>query len=783
MISIVTVAVQSIEQKIAEELGVREGQVKAAVDLLDGGATVPFIARYRKEVTGALDDAQLRTLEDRLRYLRELDERRAAILESIDSQGKLTEELAEAIRTADTKARLEDIYLPYKPKRRTKAQIAREAGLEPLADGLLTDPNTDPQAAAAVFVDPEKGVADAQAALDGARAILVERFGEDADLIGELREKMWSEGYFSSKVRQGKETEGAKFADYFDFAEPFTKMPSHRVLAMLRGEKEEVLDLTVEPEEPSDEPKVGPSDYERRIAQRFGITNEGRPADKWLQDTVRWAWRTKILLHLGIDLRMRLRQKAEEDAVNVFAANLRDLLLAAPAGTRATMGLDPGFRTGVKVAVVDGTGKVVNTHTIYPHQPQNRWDQSIDELAKLCAAHSVDLIAIGNGTASRETDKLAVELIKRHPELKLTKAVVSEAGASVYSASAFASQELPELDVSLRGAVSIARRLQDPLAELVKIDPKSIGVGQYQHDVSEVALSRSLDAVVEDCVNAVGVDVNTASTPLLTRVSGITAGLAENIVNHRDTHGPFRSRSALKDVARLGPKAFEQCAGFLRIRGGDDPLDSSSVHPEAYPVVRRILSKTGIELRELIGNERVLRKLRPEDFVDETFGLPTVTDILAELEKPGRDPRPAFKTATFAEGVEKIGDLKPGMRLEGVVTNVAAFGAFVDIGVHQDGLVHVSAMSKNFVKDPREVVKPGDIVKVKVLEVDIPRKRISLTLRLDDEVGGGRAKPAGGGGGERRGGQPRKGGQPKRREPAGGGGSMADALRKAGYGR
>ncbi|ROS42495.1 Tex family protein [Amycolatopsis thermoflava] len=783
MISIVTVAVQSIEQKIAEELGVREGQVKAAVDLLDGGATVPFIARYRKEVTGALDDAQLRTLEDRLRYLRELDERRAAILESIDSQGKLTEELAEAIRAADTKARLEDIYLPYKPKRRTKAQIAREAGLEPLADGLLTDPNTDPQAAAAVFVDPEKGVADAQAALDGARAILVERFGEDADLIGELREKMWSEGYFSSKVRQGKETEGAKFADYFDFAEPFTKMPSHRVLAMLRGEKEEVLDLTVEPEEPSDEPKVGPSDYERRIAQRFGITNEGRPADKWLQDTVRWAWRTKILLHLGIDLRMRLRQKAEEDAVNVFAANLRDLLLAAPAGTRATMGLDPGFRTGVKVAVVDGTGKVVNTHTIYPHQPQNRWDQSIDELAKLCAAYSVDLIAIGNGTASRETDKLAVELIKRHPELKLTKAVVSEAGASVYSASAFASQELPELDVSLRGAVSIARRLQDPLAELVKIDPKSIGVGQYQHDVSEVALSRSLDAVVEDCVNAVGVDVNTASTPLLTRVSGITAGLAENIVNHRDTHGPFRSRSALKDVARLGPKAFEQCAGFLRIRGGDDPLDSSSVHPEAYPVVRRILSKTGIELRELIGNERVLRKLRPEDFVDETFGLPTVTDILAELEKPGRDPRPAFKTATFAEGVEKIGDLKPGMRLEGVVTNVAAFGAFVDIGVHQDGLVHVSAMSKNFVKDPREVVKPGDIVKVKVLEVDIPRKRISLTLRLDDEVGGGRAKPAGGGGGERRGGQPRKGGQPKRREPAGGGGSMADALRKAGYGR
>ena len=783
MISIVTVAVQSIEQKIAEELGVREGQVKAAVDLLDGGATVPFIARYRKEVTGTLDDAQLRTLEDRLRYLRELDERRTAILESIESQGKLTDELAAQIRAADTKARLEDIYLPYKPKRRTKGQIAREAGLEPLAEGLLTDPATDPRAAAEAFVDSEKGVADAQAALDGARAILVERFAEDADLIGELREKMWSEGYLSSKVREGKETEGAKFADYFDFAEPFTKMPSHRVLAMLRGEKEDVLDLTVEPEEPSDEPKVGPSEYERRIAQRFGVTDEGRPADTWLRDTVRWAWRTKILLHLGIDLRMRLRQKAEEDAVNVFAANLRDLLLAAPAGTRATMGLDPGFRTGVKVAVVDGTGKVVNTHTIYPHQPQNRWDVSIDELAKLCAAHSVDLIAIGNGTASRETDKLAGELIKRHPELKLTRAVVSEAGASVYSASAFASQELPDLDVSLRGAVSIARRLQDPLAELVKIDPKSIGVGQYQHDVSEASLSRSLDAVVEDCVNAVGVDVNTASAPLLTRVSGITASLADNIVGHRDANGPFRSRSTLKEVPRLGPKAFEQCAGFLRIRGGDDPLDSSSVHPEAYPVVRRILEKTGTELRELIGNERVLRKLRPEDFVDDTFGLPTVTDILSELEKPGRDPRPAFKTATFADGVEKIGDLKPGMRLEGVVTNVAAFGAFVDIGVHQDGLVHVSAMSKNFVKDPREVVKPGDIVKVKVLDVDIPRKRISLTLRLDDEIGGGRAKPAGGGSGERRGGQPRKGGQQRRREPAGGGGAMAEALRKAGYGR
>ncbi|MFD2419494.1 Tex family protein [Amycolatopsis pigmentata] len=780
--------VQSIERRIAEELGVREGQVRAAIDLLDNGSTVPFIARYRKEVTGMLDDAQLRALEERLRYLRELDERRAAVLESIEGQGKLTDELKEQILAADTKARLEDIYLPYKPKRRTKAQIAREAGLEPLADGLLGDPNTEPLAAAAVFVDAEKGVADPQAALDGARAILVERFGEDADLIGELREKMWSQGRLTAKVRAGKETDGAKFSDYFDFSEPFTKMPSHRVLAMFRGEKEEVLDLTIEPEEPSDEPRTGPSDYERRIAERFGIADAGRPADKWLLDTVRWAWRTKILLHLGIDLRLRLRQAAEDDAVRVFAANLRDLLLAAPAGTRATMGLDPGFRTGVKVAVVDATGKVVATHTIYPHQPQNRWDASIAELAKLAAQHKVDLIAIGNGTASRETDKLAGELIAKHPELKLTKAVVSEAGASVYSASAFASQELPNLDVSLRGAVSIARRLQDPLAELVKIDPKSIGVGQYQHDVSEVSLSRSLDAVVEDCVNAVGVDVNTASAPLLTRVSGITAGLAENIVSHRDEHGPFRSRELLKQVPRLGPKAFEQCAGFLRIREGDDPLDSSSVHPEAYPVVRRILSATGNDLRGLIGNTRVLTRLKPQEFVDETFGLPTVTDILTELEKPGRDPRPAFKTATFAEGVEKIADLKPGMRLEGVVTNVAAFGAFVDVGVHQDGLVHVSAMSKNFVKDPRDVVKPGDIVKVKVLEVDIPRKRISLTLRLDDEPGAGKSQGGPGDGGRGKGqGQRKGGGQSRRRDSGGsggsGGGALADALRRAGYGR
>ncbi|VVJ19726.1 Transcription accessory protein (S1 RNA-binding domain) [Amycolatopsis camponoti] len=793
----------SVEQRIAEELGVREGQVKATVELLDGGSTVPFIARYRKEVTGMLDDAQLRTLEERLRYLRELDERRLAVLESIRSQGKLDEALEASILAADTKSRLEDIYLPFKPKRRTKAMIAREAGLEPLADGLLNDPTTDPQAAAAVFVDADKGVADAQAALDGARSILVERFAEDADLIGDLREKMWGQGHLVAKVRAGKEEEGAKFSDYFDFSEPYTKLPSHRILAMLRGEKEEVLDLTMSPDEPTDEPQVGPTDYETRIAAKFGITQQGRPGDKWLGDTVRWAWRTKILLHLGIDLRMRLRQAAEDDAVRVFAANLRDLLLAAPAGTRATMGLDPGFRTGVKVAVVDATGKVVDTHVIYPHQPANKWDQSIAELAALCARHQVDLISIGNGTASRETDKLAIELIKKHPELKLTKAIVSEAGASVYSASAFASAELPNMDVSLRGAVSIARRLQDPLAELVKIDPKSIGVGQYQHDLSEVSLSRSLDAVVEDCVNAVGVDVNTASAPLLTRVSGITTGLAENIVSHRDTNGPFRSRTALKEVARLGPKAFEQCAGFLRIPDGDDPLDSSSVHPEAYPVVRRILSATGTDLRSLIGNTRTLSSLKPAQFVDETFGLPTVTDILAELDKPGRDPRPAFKTATFAEGVDKIGDLKPGMRLEGVVTNVAAFGAFIDVGVHQDGLAHVSALSKNFVKDPREVVKPGDIVKVKVLDVDVPRKRISLTLRLDDEPGapagnrggGGGGRDRGqGGGGQRRGGSGGGGGQRggsgggggrggNSGSGSGGSGSMADALRRAGFGK
>ncbi len=752
----VPASAQSIDRKIADELGVRERQVTSAVELLDGGATVPFIARYRKEATGALDDAQLRTLEERLRYLRELEERRAVILESVRSQGKLDEALEARIMAADSKARLEDIYLPYKPKRRTKAQIAREAGLEPLANGLLADPGHDPQTAAAPYVDAAKGVTDVAAALDGARAILSERFAEDADLIGVLRERMWSRGQIVSRVREGKQDTGAKFADYFDFAEPFTRLRSHRILAMFRGENEEVLDLGLEPgevvpEAPASAATGGAfSDYEALIAERFGIADAGQtgPGARWLADTVRWAWRTRIQVRLGVDLRMRLWQSAEEDAVGVFAANVRDLLLAAPAGARATMGLDPGFRTGVKVAVVDATGKVVVTETIYPHElkrpaqaagrpsaPGAGWAASLAVLGRLAAAHQVELIAIGNGTASRETDRLAAELLRAHPELNLTKIVVSEAGASVYSASEYASRELPGMDVSLRGAVSIARRLQDPLAELVKIDPKSIGVGQYQHDVSEAKLSLSLDAVVEDCVNAVGVDVNTASVPLLARVSGIGEGLAGAIVAHRDSAGPFRSRAALTRVPRLGPKAFEQCAGFLRVNGGDDPLDASSVHPEAYPVARRILAAAGTTMPELIGNTAILRSMRPEEFIDERFGLPTVTDILGELEKPGRDPRPAFTTAAFAEDVQTLEDLAPGMILEGVVTNVAAFGAFVDVGVHQDGLVHVSAMSRSFVSDPREVARSGDVVRVKVLGVDVARKRISLTLRLDDEPG------------------------------------------------
>jgi len=719
-----------IDLRIAEELGVRAQQVEAAISLLDSGATVPFVARYRKEATGALDDTQLRRLEERLRYLRELDERRSVILDSISQQGKLDPALKQAIDAADSKARLEDLYLPYRPKRRTKAQIAREAGLEPLAEALLARPDQSPDQVAGRYVEPDKGVSDSAAALEGARAILVERFSEDATLIGTLREEVWSRGRLCSRVRAGKAESGAKFADYFEFSEALASLPSHRILALFRGEKEEVLTLELMPD-PAAQDRDEPSAFERRIASRFNIVDHGRPGDRWLIDTVRLAWRTRILVHIESDLRLRLWQAAEDAAVQVFAGNLRDLLLAAPAGTRPTMGLDPGYRTGVKVAVVTATGQVAATTTIYPHEPQRRWDDAIAQLARLAQEHQVELIAIGNGTASRETDRLGAELIRLHPELKLTKVVVSEAGASVYSASAFASQELPGLDVSLRGAVSIARRLQDPLAELVKIDPRSIGVGQYQHDLSEHKLSRSLDAVVEDCVNAVGVDVNTASTPLLSRVSGVGEGLARGIVGYREEHGPFRGRAALKKVPRFGPKAFELSAGFLRIRSGDDPLDASGVHPEAYPIVRRILAATQRKLETLIGDTSVLRQLQPEAFTDAVFGVPTVTDILAELEKPGRDPRPVFKTASFREGVEKLEDLRPGMVLEGVVTNVAAFGAFVDVGVHQDGLVHISAMANAYVKDPHTIAKPGDVVRVKVLEVDPKRRRISLTMRLD----------------------------------------------------
>ena len=767
----------NIHRQIAQELGVREQQVEATVALLDGGATVPFVARYRKEITGALDDAQLRTLEERLNYLRELEARRAAILESVREQGKLDTALEAAIMAADSKGRLEDIYLPFKPKRRTKSEIAREAGLEPLSEQLLTQPQNNPEAVAAAFVDGDKGVADVAAALEGARAILVERFAEDADLIGALREQMWSSGRMISTVRRGKKTEGEKFKDYFEFSEPLNKLPSHRILALFRGEKEEILDLQLQPD--AQTPVAGvASSAELKIMQRFAVQDQGRPGDRWLTETVRWAWRTKIQMHLGIDLRMRLWTAAETEAVRVFASNLRDLLLAAPVGARVTMGLDPGFRSGVKVAVVDATGKVLATTAVYPHEPQKRWDEALATLGKLAVMHKVDLIAIGNGTASRETDKLAMDLVKLLPDLKMSKIVVSEAGASVYSASAFASEELPELDVTMRGAVSIARRLQDPLAELVKIDPKAIGVGQYQHDLGETKLARSLDAVVEDCVNAVGVDANTASAPLLARVSGIGAGLAQSIVQHRDTNGPFKSRKSLKDVPRLGPKAFEQCAGFLRVNDGEDPLDASGVHPEAYPVVRRILAATKSDIKALIGNAEIVRQLKPQSFVDDTFGLPTVTDILRELEKPGRDPRPAFKAAVFKEGVETLKDLKRGMVLEGTVTNVAAFGAFVDIGVHQDGLVHISAMSKTFIKDPREVVKSGDIVKVKVLEVEVDRKRIALTLRLDDEVGAKSDRVAPG--------KPREfskaamtSSAPRKPQEAAGGGALAEALRRA----
>jgi uncharacterized protein len=714
-----------INQRIAAELGVGVGQVAAAVALLDEGATVPFIARYRKEKTGGLDDTQLRKLEERLGYLRELEDRRATILRSIEEQGKLTPELARAINAAETKVELEDLYAPYKPKRRTKAQIAREAGLEPLADALLQNPALVPEVEAEKFVAPDKGIPDAKAALDGARHILIERIGEDAKLVGSLREWLWDEGVLRSTVRKGKEKDGAKFADYFDHSERIKDMPSHRALAIFRGRNEDILDVDLDfPHEPDK-----PHPAELKIRAAFGIADRGRPADRWLLETVRLAWKVKLSISLSVDLLMRLKERADREAIAIFSKNLKDLLLAAPAGPRVTMGLDPGYRTGVKVAVVDQTGKLLETATIYPHEPQRDWQGALATLAALCMKHKVELISIGNGTASRETDRLVAELITKMPQLKLTKVMVSEAGASVYSASELAAQEFPDLDVSLRGAVSIARRLQDPLAELVKIEPKSIGVGQYQHDVDQTGLARSLDAVVEDCVNSVGVDVNTASVPLLARVSGLNRALASNIVAYRNENGPFPSRTALKKVPRLGPKAFEQAAGFLRIMNGENPLDASAVHPEAYPVVEKIAAATKRPLKSLIGDRALLKSLNPADFADETFGIPTVTDILAELEKPGRDPRPEFKTASFQEGVEKIEDLKPGMQLEGVVTNVAAFGAFVDIGVHQDGLVHISELSDRFVKDPREVVKAGDVVKVRVKEVDVERKRISLTMK------------------------------------------------------
>ena len=725
-----------IEEQIATELNVKTAQVRAAIQLLDEGATVPFIARYRKEVTGGLDDTQLRTLEERLTYLRELEERRQSVLASIEEQGKLTPELKADIDAAETKQRLEDLYLPYKQKRRTKAQIAREAGIEPLADALLNDPELNPEAEAEKYFNVDAGFADAKAVLDGARQILMERFAEDPELVGQLREYLAEHGMVRSKVIEGKETEGAKFRDWFDFHEPLSAMPSHRALALLRGRNEGFLQvsLVLDSELEQEAPATTPNPCEQRIANRFGIKQLNRAADKWLNDTVRWTWRVKLALHLELDLVGQLRERAEDEAIRIFGKNLKDLLLAAPAGQHVTMGIDPGIRTGCKLAIVDATGKLLDTETIYPHEPRRDWAGSMTTLAALAKKHGVSLVAIGNGTASRETDKLVIDTMKQFPELKLAKIVVSEAGASVYSASELAAREFPELDVSLRGAVSIARRLQDPLAELVKIEPKSIGVGQYQHDVSQLKLARNLDAVVEDCVNAVGVDVNTASAPLLTRISGLNAGLASNIVSYRDTHGAFKSRAELLNVPRLGDKTFEQAAGFLRIRGGDNPLDASSVHPEAYPVVEKILADIKQPIKEVMGNNSVLRSLSAGKYTDDRFGLPTVQDIFRELEKPGRDPRPEFKTASFAEGVNEVKDLVPGMLLEGVVTNVAAFGAFVDIGVHQDGLVHISALSNTYVKDPHDVVKAGQVVRVKVLEVDLPRKRIALTMRLTDDA-------------------------------------------------
>ena len=718
----------NVIQRIAEELSVTSQQVTAAVALLDQGATVPFIARYRKEATNGLDDTQLRTLEERLGYLRELNDRRKTILDSIASQDKLTPELEQAILAADSKTLLEDLYLPYKPKRRTKAQIAREAGLEPLADALMANRELMPEQAAEAYVNADKAVIDVAAALDGARQILMERISEDAELLAELRERVWRQGVLHSTVVSGKEAEAAKFKDYFDYSEAINKIPSHRALAIFRGRNEDLLSLSLKPAEQDQEEHQLCTQF---VSQRLNITNISKPADAWLAETARLAWKIKLFTRIDLDLKLRLREAAELEAIRVFASNLRDLLLMAPAGHKTTMGLDPGIRTGVKVAVVDTTGKVLATETIYPHAPKNQWDQSIAVLARLIKQHQVTLVSIGNGTASRETDQLVADLMKQHKDCAIQKIMVSEAGASVYSASELAAKEFPELDVSLRGAVSIARRLQDPLAELVKIDPKAIGVGQYQHDVNQVQLARMLDAVVEDCVNAVGVDVNTASAPLLKQVSGLTASISENIVSFRNSNGPFVNRNQLKKVPRLGDKAFEQAAGFLRIMSGDNPLDASSVHPEAYPLVNAILDDTGKSLRDLIGQSQFLRSLNPANYISAEFGLPTVSDILQELEKPGRDPRPEFKSVQFKEGVEKVTDLLPGMDLEGVVTNVANFGAFVDIGVHQDGLVHISHLADDFVKDPRSVVKAGDMVKVKVLEVDVARKRISLSMKKD----------------------------------------------------
>ncbi|HCR45153.1 MAG TPA: RNA-binding transcriptional accessory protein [Marinobacter hydrocarbonoclasticus] len=763
----------SISRRIAEELGVREQQVNATVTLLDEGATVPFIARYRKEVTGSLDDSQLRTLEERLRYLRELEDRRGTILNSIEEQGKLTDELRASIEAADTKNRLEDLYLPYKPKRRTKAQIAREAGLEPLADTLYDDPTQDPETVAAGYLNPEAGVEDVKAALDGARYILMERFAEDAELLGALRDFVWQEGQLKVTVVEGKENEGAKFRDYFDHVEPLRKIPSHRALAILRGRNEGILAYSIVMGD-AEEDRRQPHPAEQRIAAHWRIRDNGRAADKWLSDVVRWTWRVKLSTQIETDLIAQVREAAETEAINVFAANLKDLLLLAPAGPRPTLGLDPGLRTGVKVAVIDGTGQVVDHGAIFPHAPQNKWDQSIAQMAAWCQKYKIELVAIGNGTASRETEKLVGDLCKRYPELKLARIVVNESGASIYSASEFASRELPDLDVTIRGAVSIARRLQDPLAELVKIEPKSIGVGQYQHDVSQVQLSRSLDAVVEDCVNGVGVDLNTASVPLLTRVSGLNPSIAQNIVDFRNQNGKFTSRKQLLKVSRLGDRTFEQAAGFLRIAGGENPLDRSSVHPEAYGVVEAIAERNGKRVEDILGDSAFLRSLNPQDYVTEQFGLPTIKDIISELEKPGRDPRPEFRFAHFEEGVETLNDLKPGMVLEGSVTNVTNFGAFVDIGVHQDGLVHISALSHTFVKDPREVVKAGDIVKVKVMEVDIPRKRIGLSMRMDDQPGADN-KPA-------RGADRNSGRSAGRKPQAGQGapqGAMAGALAQA----